>query len=115
MAKKVYVFERNCCGPSPSSEFVSFLQRQFADEIEVKVFDLGKPNGLLPIPSSLLLKIQAQGVGCLPALVVDGTLVAERKLPSMLEAVEIVRTGKPSATSLNPIFSPEERANNSCC
>lgn len=115
MAKKVYLFENNCCGPSPSTEFVSFLQQKFADEIEVKVFDLGKPNGLLPIPSSLLLKIQAQGAECLPALVVNGTVVAERKLPNLLEAVEIVRTGQPSSTSLNPILSPEERGNNCRC
>jgi hypothetical protein len=113
MPKKVYLFEQNCCGPSTSTEFVSFLQQKFADEIELKVFDLGKPNMLLPIPSSLLLKIQAQGGDCLPALVVDGVLVAERQLPSFLEAVEIVQTGQPSQTSLTSVLSGK-RTNNCC-
>lgn len=115
MTKKVYIFEQNCCGPSPSANFVSFLQRKFGTQVEVKTFDLGKPNGLLPIPSTLLWKIQADGGNCLPALVVDGVLVAERKLPNFLEAVEIVQTGQPSKTSLSPTFFSEERQNNRCC
>jgi hypothetical protein len=115
MPKKVYLFEKNCCGPSPSTEFVAFLQRKFADEIEMKVFDLGKPNGLLPLPPSLLSQIQTDGGECLPALVVDGTTVAEHKLPNFLEAVELVRTGQPSQTSLTPVLSPGDRQDNRCC
>ncbi len=113
MPKKVYVFERNCCGPSPSADLVSFLQRKFQDHIEVKVFDLGKPNSLLPIPTQLLLKIQTEGGDCLPAMVVDGVLVAERKLPNFLEAVEIVQTGQPTAISLVPASSATETKR--CC
>ncbi|TMC19754.1 MAG: hypothetical protein E6J34_14710 [Chloroflexi bacterium] len=114
MPKKVYLFEKNCCGPSPSTEFVSFLKRKFAGEIEMKVFDLTKPNGLLPIPPGLLSEIQAEGGECLPALVVDGTVVAERKLPNFLEAIELIRTGQPSQTSLTPVLTPEERNNKRC-
>src|SRR5437588_6917443 len=102
MTKRVYIFEKNCCGPSPSTELTTFLQRKFADQAEIKTFDLGKPNGLLPIPASLLMKIQTEGGNCLPAIVVDDVLVAERKLPNFLEAVELVQTGQPSKTSLAP-------------
>lgn len=109
MVKKVYVFEKDCCGTNPSKDFVSFLQRKFTNEIEVKVFDLENPSGLLPIPPSLLLKLHDQGEECLPALVVDGTLVAERKLPNFLDAVEIVRTGQPSKTSLSSISVQREK------
>jgi Arsenical resistance operon protein ArsD len=114
MPKKVYLFEKNCCGPSPSTEFVAFLQRKFADEIKVKVFDLAQPNGLLPMPSSLLAQIKAEGAECLPALVVDGIVVAERKLPNFLEAVELIRTGQPSQTSLTPVLTTEEKKSKRC-
>jgi hypothetical protein len=46
-------------------------------------------------------------------MVVDGVLVAERKLPNFLEAVEIVQTGQPTAISLVPASSATETKR--CC
>jgi arsenite methyltransferase len=111
--KTVAIFEKNCCGPSPSTELAAFLQRKFGSSITLKIFDLGKPNGLLPIPPSLLLKIQSEGGNCLPAMVVDGVVVAERSLPNLLDAVELVQTGQPNATSI--VSATGANTGNRCC
>jgi hypothetical protein len=113
MPKTIQLFEENCCGPSSSTDFVSFLRRRFGAEAEVQVFDLAKQNGRIPLSSELLLKIQTEE--CLPLLVVDGVLVAQRKLPNFLQAVELVRTGQPSPTSLNPSLSAAEMSSRQRC
>jgi hypothetical protein len=113
MPRTIQLFEENCCGPSSSTEFVSFLQRRFGDDFDVRVFDLAKKNGRLPLPPDLLLKIQIEE--CLPLLVVDGVVVAQRKLPNFLETVELVRTGQPSQNSLNPSLSVAERNGRQRC
>ncbi len=113
MRKSIQLFEENCCGPSASTELVSFLQRRFGDEVDVRVFDLAQKNGRLPLPPSLLLKIQTEE--CLPLLLVDGVVVAQSKLPNFLEAVELVRTGQPSPTSLHPPLSDAERSSRRRC
>lgn len=111
--KKVYIFDSPCCGPSPSQGLVDFLQRRFGDEIELKLFNLGGAQGALPIPKALMSKIQSQGTGCLPAVVVDNVVVSEGRVPNFLEAVEMVQTGKPSA---NPSPTPvATKPSGSCC
>jgi hypothetical protein len=110
--KTIDLVEKNCCGPSSSTDFVSFLRLRFGAEVDVRVFDLAKKNGRLPLSPDLLLKIQTED--CLPLLVVDGVLVAQRKLPNLLEAVELVRTGRPSRTSLHPSLSAAEMSNRDC-
>jgi len=113
MPRTIQLFEENCCGPSSSTDFVSFLQRRFGAEVEVRVFDLAKRNGRLPLSPDLILKIQTEE--CLPLLVVDGVVVAQRKLPNFLEAVGLVRTGQPSQTSLNPSLSAAEMTGRQRC
>ena len=112
MPRIVQLVEENCCGPSTSADFVSFLQGRFGAEAEVRVFDLAQQNGPLPLPPDVLLKIQIEE--CLPLLVVDGVVVAQRKLPNFLEAVELVRRGQPSQTSLNPELSAAEMNSRRC-
>jgi hypothetical protein len=110
--KTIHLVEENCCGPSSSTDFVSFLRRRFGAAVDVRVFDLAKNDGPLPLSPELLLKIQTED--CLPLLVVDGVLVAQRKLPNFLEAVELVRTGQPSRTSLHPSLSAAEMSSRRC-
>jgi hypothetical protein len=97
--KNVHIFEKVCCGGSSSTDLTGFLQKKFGDEVDVKTFDLGTATGTLPIPASLLFKIQTDGAGCLPALVVDGVVVSEGRLPNYLEAVELVQSGKAIRTA----------------
>jgi len=111
--RTVQLFEKNCCGPGDSTEFVSFLRRRFGAEVEVRVFDLARTNERLPLPPDLLLRIQLED--CLPLLVVDGVVVAQRKLPNLLEAVTLVTTGQPSPTSLDPSLSAAEAASRRRC
>lgn len=107
--KTVYFFEKTCCGPSQAEELVNFLQKKFNTTAEVKLFDLGKMRGNIPIPPNLLLKIQTEGIKCLPAMVVDGNIVAEGGIPNFMDAVRLVESGKPSEKALNLI------QNNNCC
>src|SRR5436190_1478159 len=113
MPRTIQLFEENCCGPSSSTEFVSFLQHRFGAEADIRVFDLAQRNGRLPLPPDLLLKIQTED--CLPLLVVDGVVVAQRKLPNFLEAVALVRSGQPSPTSVDPSLSVAERSARQRC
>jgi hypothetical protein len=112
MPRIIQIVEENCCGPSSSTDLVSFLQRRFGDGADVRVFDLARQKEPLPLPPDVLLKIQIEE--CLPLLVVDGVVVAQRKLPNFLAAVELVRTGQPSQTSLNPALSAAEMNSRRC-
>lgn len=108
--KRVYFFEKICCGPSAGQGLLDFIQKRFGDQVETKAFDLSKARGMLPIPGSLLMKIQTQGLGCLPALVVDNVVVSEGRIPNFLEAVELVQTGKSSAEP-----APAAAVKSGCC
>jgi hypothetical protein len=108
--KRVYFFEKICCGPSAGQGLLDFIQKRFGEQVETKAFDLSKAKGMLPIPGSLMMKIQTQGLGCLPALVVDNVVVAEGRIPNFLEAVELVQTGKSAAA---PVAAPA--AKTGCC
>ncbi|WP_428911133.1 arsenic metallochaperone ArsD family protein [Niallia sp. Krafla_26] len=107
--RTVYFFEKTCCGPSQSEEVVNFLQKKFNGTAEVKTFDLGKSTGNIPMPPSLLFKIQSEGIKCLPVMVVDGNIVVEGGIPNLMDAVRLVETGKPSVKELNLIQQ------NNCC
>lgn len=111
MKKSVYIFENVCCGASPSEALVSFLQNRFGDNVEIKAFDLGKERGNLPIPGPLALKLGSAGAKCLPAMVVDGVVVSEGRLPNFMEAVEAVNTGAPVGKTEDAVSKPKK----SCC
>jgi hypothetical protein len=108
--KRVYFFEKICCGPSAGQGLLDFIQKRFGDQVETKAFDLSKARGMLPIPGSLLMKIQTQGLGCLPALVVDNVVVSEGRIPNFLEAMELVQTGKAAAAP-----APAPAVKSGCC
>jgi ABC-type amino acid transport substrate-binding protein len=108
--KKIYIFEKNCCGPSATEDLIQFLQKKFGATSEVKLYDLGKSTGNLPIPSSLLFNIQALGTKCLPALVVNGIVLTEGWLPNFLDAVDLIEKGEPSKKPVPSISSPDK-----CC
>ena len=112
--KKVYIFEQACCGPSPSQGLVDFLHKKFAGDIELELFNMGNVKGALPMPKELMVKIQNEGAGCLPAIVVDNVVVSEGRVPNFLEAVEMVQTGKPSANP-RPAPAPAQSSSSGCC
>ncbi|MBV9327162.1 MAG: arsenic metallochaperone ArsD family protein [Chloroflexi bacterium] len=99
--KRVQIFERACCGSRLTAELVSRLREAFDSEAEVTSCDLGSATGNVQIPTSLLLRMQDAGAAALPALVVDGVILAEGQLPDVTEAVELVRTGEPSRRVLS--------------
>jgi hypothetical protein len=93
---------------------VDFLGKRFGDQAEVQLFNLSSAKGAVPIPKNLMVKIQTEGVGCLPAIVVDNVVVSEGRVPNFLEAVEMVETGKPSANP-TPTPAPAAKASTGCC
>ena len=94
---KVHLYEEKCCAPSTGDQLAESLAAHFGDDITVQAYDLSNPQGAVPFPSSLLLKLDSGDFGCLPAMVVDSTVVTEGWLPTPDEAVGLVETGKPAA------------------
>lgn len=92
--KRIHVFENACCGKSPSEALVAFLSKKFGDDIKLRVFDLGKDRGDLPMPRDLLLRLNVEGARCLPSLVVDDVPVSFGGLPNLLEVVTVIQTGQ---------------------
>lgn len=90
--KKIIIFERNegCCGPSPAGPLVSFLERKYRGAADVRAVNLAAATENVPVPVPLLLLMQREGSACLPALVVDGAVVAQRELPGFMDAVRLI-------------------------
>ena len=95
--KSISIFEQSggCCGGSVSDALVSFLQRKFKGEATIEVIKMNDTSARVPVPSSLLMLMTEQGDACLPAMVVDGNVVAHGKLPNFMEAVTLIN-GKPA-------------------
>jgi len=108
---KVHLYEEKCCAPSTGDRLAESLAKHFGADIAVSSYDLRNPGGSVPFPSSLLLKLNEGDFGCLPAMVVDSTVVTEGRLPSFDEAVRLVETGQP-AVSTRP---GQEQAEHGCC
>src|SRR5579875_2165324 len=114
---KVLLYEEKCCAPSTADQLAEALARHFGDDITVQAYDLRNPGGAVPFPSSLLLKLDSGDFGCLPAMVVDSTVVTEGWLPSLDEAVDLVETGKPATRTTLPQSGEHGCCGNgqSCC
>lgn len=97
--KSIELYERSggCCGPSASGSLVSFLQRKFKNEADIKVHDVGKPDAKLVVPPALVMAMAEQGEACLPAIVVDGRVVSTGRLPNFMEAVTLISGNSASA------------------
>ncbi|MGB5596829.1 MAG: arsenic metallochaperone ArsD family protein [Crocosphaera sp.] len=109
--KKVYIYDKSCCHSGSIEQLSSFIQEQLNTQVEVKTFNLAEPNQSVPIPFALFTKIQKDGSKCLPAIVVDNSVVALGKLPKLEDALEMVQTGQPIQKSVQPI---PESCNCSC-
>lgn len=92
---KVHFFEEKCCASSTGDRLAELLGKHFGDEVTVSSYDLRDPAEAVPLPASLLLKLDMGDPGCLPAMVVDSTVVTEGWLPTFEEAVQLVETGQP--------------------
>jgi hypothetical protein len=108
---KVHLYEEKCCAPSTGDRLAESLAKHFGDDITVRSYDLRNPGGPVSFPSSLLLKLDTGDFGCLPAMVVGSTVVTEGWLPTFDEAVRLVETGQPAATT-RPSQAQEEHG---CC
>ena len=95
--KSIAIFEQSggCCGGSSSDSLISFLQRKFKGEANVEVVKMNDSSARVPVPPSLLMLMTEHGDACLPAMVVDGNVVAHGKLPNFMEAVSLIN-GKPA-------------------
>jgi hypothetical protein len=108
---KVHLYEEKCCAPSTGDQLAESLVQHFGADIAVSSHDLRNPGGAVPFPSSLLLKLNAGDFDCLPAMVVNATVVTEGWLPTFDEAVHLVETGQPSVTA-RPV---QVQAEHGCC
>jgi hypothetical protein len=108
---KVHLYEEKCCAPSTGDQLAESLAEHFGDGITVRSYDLRNPGGSVPFPSALLLKLDAGDFGCLPAMVVDSTVVTEGWLPTVDEAVRLVETGQPAVTAR----PSQGQAEHGCC
>jgi hypothetical protein len=107
---KVHLYEEKCCAPSSGDQLAESLAKHFGADIAVQSYDLLNPGGSVPFPSSLLLKLDSGDFGCLPAMVVDSTVVTEGWLPEFDEAIKLVETGQPAAAR---VTLPQ--AEHGCC
>jgi hypothetical protein len=95
-SKKVVIFERSSAGDSSlSSELLRNLQEQTSEELDVQIVNLAEDNVEVTLPAQLRFRMSLAGEDCLPALVVNGVLVAIGTLPDKEEAAKLVARGKP--------------------
>lgn len=107
--KKVHIYDNSCCRKILIEEIATSIREKLNNSVEVNVFDLSKRNTSVPIPRSLFSKIQIDGSKCLPAIVVDNSIVAIGKLPELEDLLEMLGSGK-------PIANPSDcTCSNSCC
>ena len=99
--KQVYLFEDKGCHPSKVEALASFLRRRLDGAAQITAFDLGRPEGQVPVPPRLRLH-WTQGADCLPALVVDAVVVTEGWVPNFRDAVRLIDSGQPAPESMRP-------------
>lgn len=117
--QKIYVFEECSCNTSPSNGLLELLRCRYGDQVDVRAFDLGKPEGLVPLPPALFRELQTTGFGVLPALVVNGAVRTLGWLPELADAVRLIEAPEPGqAPRRRPAtVSPSSSccADGSCC
>lgn len=115
--KKIQIFEHTGCQPSRASELSQRLGEHYGDTA-VSVYDLSKPDGPVPLPPTLFLKMEGGDTSCLPAMTVDSVLVTQGWLPDASEVLAVVERAEPVA---GPTSRPEQGCcdpgadDNSCC
>ncbi len=79
-----------CNGDQGASALAAELMPRLGGVAEVGVVDLESHVGDVAIPPSLLASMRRVGDRCLPALVVDGVVVRQGRLPDDLEALRLI-------------------------
>lgn len=93
----IQFFDRPCCGPSSAQALSEFLSERLADEAEVQFHDLNTPGSEpVSVPAALISHLTATPAGALPAMLVDGRLVAAGAMPNYLDALELARGERPA-------------------
>lgn len=88
--KKVFLVENNCCG-SGFNVLLAPLQKRLMNEAKVEVINLARTGDQVIIPKEIREKIASNGISFLPAIFVDGNLVSEKRIPNLMEAIELVQ------------------------
>lgn len=112
--KKIFLFEETSCHAPTAAHLVERLQRWYKATADIRIYDLAAPDDLVPLPPGLFFRLQEEGPSCLPALVVNGTVVAQGGLPSFNQAVELVESQTPVPAS-TPRPAAVVPAASSCC
>jgi hypothetical protein len=115
--KKIYIFEERSCHAPGADQFIERLQRWYKTTADVRSYDLAAPDELVPLPPDLFFRLQQDGPSCLPALVVNGTVVAEKQLPPFGSAVELIEAEIPvpvASTSRSSSCSAPSQVNGCC-
>lgn len=94
----VQIVENVCCGASPATPMVEFLERKLGDQLTVELINLSTASGRLPLPGALVDRLMAEGERCLPAMVVDGEVVASGGLPNYLDVLHILEASSSAAS-----------------
>lgn len=92
-ASTIAVYETTSCNGSRGGALLDFLRRRYP-QADVRHVDLAA-GGDVAVPPALLLRLDAVGDRCLPALVADGTVLSEGGLPNFIDAVTVIDSGEP--------------------
>ncbi|NND75593.1 MAG: hypothetical protein HKN44_11365 [Ilumatobacter sp.] len=90
--RTIDLYEPCLCDTSRAGALAGFLETRYPDAT-VRIHDLGQVTGSVPMPPSLLRRIAETADACLPAMVLDGDVVAEGALPTFIQAVQVVEEG----------------------
>jgi hypothetical protein len=94
--RRLAIFTRSGApGAGSARELVRSLEG--FDGIEVRVVDLAEDEDA-PMPAQLRLRLSLSGDACLPALVLDGVVVALGSVPGRDELGRLIAEGRPRGT-----------------
>jgi thiamine biosynthesis protein ThiS len=77
-------------GTGDAPDFAASLRAAVGPDIRLSVIDVTTATGSLAFPPALLKSVQLYGSHCLPALVVDGVVVRQGRLPTPTEALHLI-------------------------
>jgi hypothetical protein len=121
LRKKVVIFERSSPATwSPAQELAGTLREQAAGELEVRIVNLAEGNADAALPAQLRFRMSLSGEDCLPAIVVDGVLVALGALPERDEVARLIVSGRPFgmlpfANSKSLVAQASDCGSSTCC
>ena len=88
--KRIEIVDRSCCGQSAATATYEALARRLDGRHEVVFRDLNSPGAAQPVPPALGARMESDGDTALPALVIDGELVAAGGLPNLMDVLDVV-------------------------